>query len=198
MDRYGTRAEASFMLLFVPAIAAGIYALMRFTPRIDPGRENYENFDKAYREIRFVILAYLAVIHVTMLLIMIGMKIDIGRVDVFSLGVLLIVIGAISGKIRPNWFVGFRTPWTLTSKLSWTHSQRAAGWMSIAVGLFALPAAFLPPPWNIGVVLAAIILGTAGIVVYSYLLWRKDRERISPAGTTPAENKADEKKGVRD
>ena len=55
------------------------------------------------------------------------------------MGVLFIVLGNFMGKIRPNWFVGVRTPWTLSSKLSWDKTHRLAGWLFMLMGaLFAL------------------------------------------------------------
>ena len=60
--------------------------------------------------------------------------------------------------------------------------------MFIILWLFTVVAAFLPTPWNIAAVLAASLLGTAGLILYSYLVWRRDQERIPPAGTTAADD----------
>ena len=104
-----------------------------------------------------------------------------------SMGVVFLVLGAVLGKVRPNWFVGVRTPWTLSSKLSWTHSQRAGGWMFVGLGLATFPAAFLPGPWNLAVVLGGALLATAWLLLYSYFVWGRDPDRVPPAGTTPAD-----------
>mgnify|MGYP000052596555 CR=1 FL=1 len=45
------------------------------------------------------------------------------------------VVGGLMGKIRPNWFVGIRTPWTLTSKVAWVRTHRLGGWLFVAQGL---------------------------------------------------------------
>jgi uncharacterized membrane protein len=49
------------------------------------------------------------------------------------LGVLFTVLGALMGKIRPNWFIGVRTPWTMTSKTSWVRTHRTAGYVFVAI-----------------------------------------------------------------
>ena len=103
------------------------------------------------------------------------------------MGVLMVVIGAVSGKVRPNWFVGVRTPWTLSSKLSWTHTHRAASWIFMLLGLATFPAAFLPAPWSLAAVFGSLLLGTVWLLLYSYVLWRRDPDRVSPSGTTPAD-----------
>jgi uncharacterized membrane protein len=184
VDRYGGKWEG---LLLVPAIATGLYLLMLFLPRIDPGKANYERFQTAYWVIRFVVLAQLAVLYATVLLTGLGHSVDVSRVMLLSLGVVFLTLGGIMGKVRPNWFVGVRTPWTLSSKLSWTHTHRAAGWTFIVVGLATFPAAFLPVPWNLAAVLGVPLLATAWLVLYSYLVWRRDPDRVPPSGTTPAD-----------
>ena len=179
-----------FMLLFVPAVSSGLYLLMLLLPLVDPGRANYERFGAAYWVIRFVVLAHMTVLHTVMVLSTLGHRVDIARIMLLSLGVIFIALGSIFGKIRPNWFVGLRTPWTLSSKLSWTHSHRAAGWTFIALGFFTFAAAFLPLPWNLFLILGATVLASTGLVFYSYLVWRRDPERVPPSGTTPAEDQS--------
>ena len=188
VDRWGTKSDAPVPLLLLPGVCVGLYLLLLFLPRIDPGRANYDHFQTAYWVGRFVVLGHLAVLHAVVLLRTLGHNVDVTRVMLMSLAVLLLVLGSILGKIRPNWFVGVRTPWTLSSKLSWTHSQRAGGWMFIILGIVAFPAALLQVPWNLVVVLGGALLGTAGLVFYSYLVWRRDPDRVPPSGTTPADD----------
>jgi uncharacterized membrane protein len=91
----------------------------------------------------------------------------------------------VMGKIRPNWFVGVRTPWTLSSKASWTKTHRLAGWLFIAMGCLAVAWAMVQTPWML-VLMVSIDVGCAIlIVVYSYVVYRKDPLRTSPAGTSP-------------
>jgi uncharacterized membrane protein len=187
VDHWGTRPEAAIPLLILPAVSVVMYLFLLVLPLIDPGRANYNRFGVVYWVIRFVVLANFAVLHAVVLVSTLGHVVDVARIMLLSAGVMLLVMGSVMGKVRPNWFVGVRTPWTLSSKLSWTHSQRAGGWMFIVVGLLTLPAAFLPAPWNIAVFLGALILGPLGLVVYSYLVWRRDTDRVPPTGTTPAD-----------
>ncbi|MEN6407071.1 MAG: DUF1648 domain-containing protein [Thermoguttaceae bacterium] len=184
IDGYGGKWEG---LLLLPTIVVGLYLLMLAVPRIDPGRANYESFKKAYWVIRLVVLAYMAVLHATILLITLGHRLEMNRIVLLSSGVLLLILGSVLGKVRPNWFVGVRTPWTLSSKQSWTRSQRAGGWMLITAGIVTLPAAFLPAPWNLALFLGTLLLGTLWLVLYSYLIWRHDPERTTPSDTTPAD-----------
>jgi uncharacterized membrane protein len=184
VDRYGGKWEG---LLLMPVVAAGIYLLMLVLPRIDPGRANYDGFQHAYRVIRLAILAFLALFHAAIIATALGCTLDIARLALLANGVLLLVLGNVMGKIRPNWFCGIRTPWTLSSKLSWTRTHRMGGRLFVLLGLLTFGATFLPPPWNVAIFLGPTLLATAWLVIYSYLVWRRDPDRVPPSGTTPAE-----------
>jgi uncharacterized membrane protein len=90
------------------------------------------------------------------------------------------------GKIRPNWFVGVRTPWTLSSKLSWDKTHRLAGWLSLVMGAMFAVVAFYHNAWTFAAMLIVVVGSLAWMVVYSYLVYRNDPDRVPPAGTSPS------------
>lgn len=182
VDRYGGKVEG---LLMLPLLSLGIYILMLFLPRIDPGRANYQRFAGAYSTIRVAVTALMAVICGVTNLWIRGYQVDMSLVVSLAVGALLIVIGNLMGKIRPNWFVGIRTPWTLSSKLSWTKTHRLGGWLFIVMGLAFIAAGIARSPWAF-IAAAAIAIGSAvWMFVYSYLVWRDDPDKLPPAGTLP-------------
>jgi len=99
---------------------------------------------------------------------------------------MFLMLGNVMGKIRPNWFVGVRTPWTLSSKTSWTKTHRLAGWLFIGMGLLAFAWALVQTTWMFVAMMAVDVACAVLIVVYSYLVYRTDPLRSSPAGTSPA------------
>lgn len=105
-----------------------------------------------------------------------------------AMGVLFIVLGNIMGKIRPNWFIGVRTPWTLSSKLSWTKTHRLSGWLFIFMGLLAIAWGILQTRWFLVSMIAIDVVCAIWMMVYSYLVYAKDPARQSPAGTLPSSN----------
>ena len=90
------------------------------------------------------------------------------------------------GKIRPNWLVGIRTPWTLTSKESWVKTHRVGGWTFVLVGLVVIVSLALPVAPALVISLGALVLGLAWTVIYSYLVWRKDPIRYPAIHSRPA------------
>jgi uncharacterized membrane protein len=186
VDGYGGKFVG---LLLLPMIAVGLYLLLRFIPRIDPARANYESFAGTYLLIRVVLMLYLGYFYLVM-------NLALGEPEGFpfdqlvygAVAVLFIVLGAAMGKIRPNWFAGVRTPWTLSSKLSWVKTHRIAGWVFIASGAVTGIAAVFSGPAAFVVMMATILPGTAFLFVYSYWVWRDDPDRVAAQDTTPAES----------
>jgi uncharacterized membrane protein len=183
IDRYGGKVEG---LLAMPAIALVVYLAMLLLPRVDPGRANYEGFAGVYATLRLAVLVVLAGVYGVVLLSMRGRSIDSGAIVSLLVGALLVLVGNLLGKVRPNWFVGIRTPWTLSSKLSWTHTHRAGRWIFIATGLLLMATAGLHGTWVTWTVVGFGAAGVFGLVVYSYRVWRRDPDKTPPAGTLPA------------
>jgi uncharacterized membrane protein len=182
VDRYGGKFEG---LLLLPLVSLALYLLLLVLPLFDPGKANYRTFAGAYNLIRLMITLFLSAIYAVGVLVSLGYHVDMNTVIGLALGVLFIVLGNVLGKIRPNWFVGVRTPWTLSSKLSWTKTHRLAGWLFIVMGLLAVAWAILQNAWMLGVMITVDIACGISLVVYSYLIYRKDPARMSPADTQP-------------
>jgi immunity protein, SdpI family len=181
-DRMGGRAE----LLLLPLASLGTYVLLRVLPRIDPGRDNYAQFGDAYAAIRLLILAGLTAMAAVTVLAAGGAPVNVSRVMGVITGLLVAGLGNLMGKVRPNFFVGIRTPWTLTSKRAWVKTHRVGGWVMTAFGIVMALAAVSGFATVSGVLGAAGGIAVVGLAVYSFLVWRTDPERTSPAGTQPA------------
>ena len=136
------RVQPRSTLLFIPLISIGVLLLALLLPRIDPGRENYRNFETSYWKVILAFLIYLGGFHGLICYAAAGHKVNMTSALAVMVGILLIVIGNFMGKLRPNWMIGIRTPWTLSSKRSWDKTHRLGRWvmmfMGVATGLIAL------------------------------------------------------------
>ncbi len=174
VDRYGDKFEG---LLLMPLMTLGIYLLLVFLPRIDPLRANYELFEGTYAILRLVFTVIFALIYAVSLLSAHGYPIDTSLLIPLLVGGMLIVVGNFMGKIRPNWFVGIRTPWTLASKRSWVKTHRLGGWLFILSGLVLVFAAVVRTPWAFALMGAWFVVFVIWMFAYSYLVWRSDPDR---------------------
>jgi uncharacterized membrane protein len=185
VDGWGNRGVA---LLTVPIAAVAIDALLRALPRIDPGGENYRSFPGAYRAARLALLVVLAGVHAVLVASALGFRFDVVRVVFAGVGVLHVVLGGVMGKLRPNWFIGIRTPWTLSSKRSWVRTHRVAGVVFVLGGAAMTAAALLRPSSALAAIFAFALGPYPVLIGYSWWVWRRDPERLPPAGTRPAED----------
>lgn len=180
VDRYGGKFEG---LLLLPLMALGLYLLMRYLPNIDPGRLNYARFGGAYTAIRAGVLLLMAGIYAMVIAWVLGSPVDMSRAVPLAVGALFVLFGSVLGQVQPNWFVGIRTPWTLSSTESWSRTHRLGGWLFIALGvLFALTGLLKIGSFGF-VVIGAAVAVVAVLVVYSYVIWRNDpSRRTTPNG----------------
>src|SRR6185312_6783385 len=97
-----------------------IYALL---PVISPRKFEIAPFARTYGIIVMATLAFLLVVGTTALLAGAGYHVSVELVAPIAVGALLMVIGNFMGKFRKNFFVGIRTPWTLTSEMVWERTH---------------------------------------------------------------------------
>jgi len=170
-------------LLLVPGIILLIGLIFAAIPFIDPRREHQERSTTARIWILGATMVLLGGVHAVSVLTVLGARFDIGRVVVIGVSGMFIVIGNFLGKTRSNWFVGIRTPWTLSSERAWSQTHRLGGYLFMAAGVVSITLALVTPPvvFAYGMFVAA---GLAGLVpvVYSYFAWRSDPDRRSWGG----------------
>jgi uncharacterized membrane protein len=187
VDGYGGKFTG---LVLLPLIMLGMYVLLLVLPKLDPGRANYPNFAGAYNLIRFTLTLFFCCIYLVGVLVALGHHVSMNTVVGLAMGAMFIVLGNVLGKIRPNWFIGVRTPWTLSSKLSWSKTHRLAGWLFIVMGLVAVAWGIVQTTWMFAAMMSVCVVCGLAMVAYSYWVYTKDPERMSPAGTQPYSNNA--------
>jgi immunity protein, SdpI family len=171
-NRYGSRVEAAFLL---PAMMIVLYLILQWYPSRDPRSSNIAKFRAAYDTIVAATIAFLGVVHVLVLGQSLGWRVDITAVVFVCGGAMLVLFGNLLPLARSNFIFGIRTPWTLSSEHVWMRAQRLGGYAMVAAGLLTMAAAFLDRPAGVVVALASVILAGAIPVVYSYVLWSRDR-----------------------
>jgi uncharacterized membrane protein len=152
---------------------------MRVLPAIDPRGANYAKFGDAFETIIVSIMLFMLGLHVVMLRAALGYPVAMERVVPTGVGVLLAVIGNLLPRARPNWFVGIRTPWTLSSDRVWEKTHRFGGHIFVVGGMLIVLAALATPQWAHIVVISVVLLCTAAVFAYSYLEW-KHEQRPAP------------------
>src|SRR6266496_4870204 len=172
-DGYSSRLAAA---LIVPPIVVAMNGLFRILPRLDPRRVNYAKFQDTYWLIANAVALFLLGKHVLVMVNGLGYPVAMSRLMPVGVGLLFIVLGNSLARVQPTWFVGIRTPWTLSSDTVWRKTHRTGGWVFFTCGLaVAGAAALLPPLAAVGTILATLVAGISVPVVQSYVLWRREQ-----------------------
>jgi uncharacterized membrane protein len=159
----------------MPIVIVGLTGLFTILPKVDPKGENYAKFLDTYWLIANVVLAFTGVAHALIVANGMGYTVQVDRLLPVGVGLLLAFLGNYLTRVEPNWFIGIRTPWTLSSDTVWRRVHRTAGWLFVIAGLVVAAAAFAPrgaflPVWMVTIILAAGIP-----VVQSYVLWKREQ-----------------------
>jgi uncharacterized membrane protein len=152
-------------------VLLGLAILTPLLPCISPRKFEITPFANVYGVLMLVIQGVLLVIFTCALLAGAGHQVPISLIAALSVGVLLMVIGNYMGKLRKNFFIGIRTPWTLASDVVWERTHRFAGPLFVAAGAAWIGLSFVraQPGWMfVPVVAAAVLPG-----VYSYVVYRR-------------------------
>jgi uncharacterized membrane protein len=169
-------------VFLVPLISAALAVLLLFIPRIDPLRENIERFRETYESFIIVLLFFLLYLQALVILWNLGSRFNIAQVLSPAFGVLFYSCGILVGKARRNWFIGIRTPWTLSSERVWDRTHAIGGRLFKIAGILAFLGALLPGlVWIL--ILSPAFLISSYLVVYSYLEYRREeRSRKAEEG----------------
>jgi uncharacterized membrane protein len=157
-----------------PAIILGLTLLLQVLPRIDPWRENYARFADLYWLVVNGLLLCVLVLHVAVLAAGAGAGVSVQRVSAGGLAVLMLVLGNSMGRLRPNWFMGIRTPWTLDSADVWRRTHRVAAWLFVGAGIMTGGAALIPRINPLAVGFVVVIVAALGSAALSLVFWLQE------------------------
>lgn len=174
VDGWTGKWPGAFM---APGLALGIWLLLQVLPKLDPRRRNYERFQETYWVLVNVIIGFIGLVHVLSLGTALGWPIGVPRVILVLVGMLFVALGNYLPRLRPNWWMGIRTPWTLENDRVWRDTHRLGGKTFVAAGLVMMISAFLPPALALAALVGAMVLGAGVPLVYSYVLWRREQRR---------------------
>jgi uncharacterized membrane protein len=160
----------------LPGAMALLCALTLALPWLSPRHFEVTTFRSTYGYVMMLVVALLGYLHVAFLFgamqpaenKTIFMRFLLGGICLF-----FALMGNVMGKVRRNFWMGVRTPWTLASDTVWNQTHRLAAWMIVAAGLLGLALIMVLPAdyaW-----LALFLILPAGLVpiIYSLVLYKR-------------------------
>ena len=161
----------------IPAVLIGMYLLLLFIPLLDPRKERYAEFVKPYSVFRNFILFIMTLIYFISSFNNLGFNFNVGMWVSGAVGLLFIVLGNYLGKIKMNWFVGIRTPWTLSSEVVWNKTHRFGGKVFILAGIVMFLTSLAPMSWRLPLFVFDLIILLFGTIVYSYIVYLAEKKK---------------------
>ncbi|AVX20971.1 MULTISPECIES: SdpI family protein [Carboxydocella] len=156
---------------FPLALNLGIYLLLVSLPALDP-KAKIEKFQQVLDMVRLFIHGLLTVIFVIALLNSLGYAIPVDKTVPALISLLFIFLGNYLGKLRPNYFIGIRTPWTLENEQVWQKTHRVSGPVWMGAGLVGLIGSFRGGAIAFGFFFGALMAATAFSLWYSWKVYQ--------------------------
>ncbi len=157
----------------IPLIMIACVGLFAVLPRIDPYKKNYEKFQDYYEGFVLLFILFMLAIHVQIILWSIGYQISPNLTFPFLIGALFIYIGFLLGHAERNWFVGIRTPWTLSNETVWKKTHEIGGKLFKIAGVISF-IGVLAGEYAFLFILVPVIIVAVFTVAYSYFEYQKE------------------------
>jgi uncharacterized membrane protein len=160
---------------FLGSLSVLLYGLLRYLPRIDPAGNRQP---ATYQKLRLVVT--LMVASTLSWVIYSALHAEGNPAPVNGLLVIISLMLAGMGNylttVKPNYFVGFRTPWTLHSTTVWQKTHQLGGRLLFAGGLLGVVLMLvLPAPYQMGIFLGIILVTALTPLVFSYIYYRREK-----------------------
>jgi uncharacterized membrane protein len=163
-------------IFLIPLISIFLFLLLWAIPKIDPLRMNIEKFRKHYDGFVLIFLGFMLYVQVLIISSNIGIEYNMTQMLSPAFGILFYYCGFLVENTKQNWFIGIRTPWTLSSEKVWNKTHKIGGKLFKASGVIAL-FGFILPSYALFLMAAPVILAAVYTVVYSYFEYRKEEKK---------------------
>ncbi len=171
VNGYGGR----WTLFLFPAMMAFMLVLFYFLPALSPKHFEVDTFRPTYLYIMDIVLGLFFYMQGVLLYtvyenVHVGASIDPGRGFIAGLFLFFALMGNQLGKVRRNFYIGFRVPWTLASDRVWNDTHRLAAWVMFAAGIVG----FLLTISGVWIVIPIVLLVASALipVIYSFVHYK--------------------------
>lgn len=169
IDAYGPK----WMQFVLSGIGLFVYGLLLVVPKIDPKRANIAKFADKYEWLRLGFQLFFSALIIVTTFVALGWNVDVGMIVKLGVSLLFIFIGNYMGKMKQNYMIGVKTPWTLADEDVWNRTHRVTGYVWVMLGSVMAICAFWNT-WFTGIIfIGAVFLMVVIPLVYSYVIFKQ-------------------------
>jgi uncharacterized membrane protein len=162
-------------VFLMPLITLGLMVLFLVIPHIDPLKANIAQFRESFNLFIILIIAFMLYVHGLTLAWSLGFtNFKMSAAMLPFMGVLFIAIGLMLRKAKRNFFIGIRTPWTLSSDSVWDKTHQLGSVLFMVSGAFAILGGFFGGMTAFWLMFVPLMGSTLFLVIYSYVLYRNE------------------------
>lgn len=165
-------------LFLFPIIMTFLTFLFFIIPEIDPLKENIKEFRKYYDNFILLFFLFLFLIHLQIILWNYGIKISPNLILPSGFGFLFFYTGILLEKTKRNWFIGIRTPWTLSKDKVWEKTHKIGSKLFKILGFIAFLSIFFSK-YSLIIILSSSIFSIIFLFFYSYFLYKEERNEVN-------------------
>ena len=177
-SHWGTNGQVNGYLnkniaLFISPVILLITSIMFVAiPKIDPLKANFDLFKEYYYGLVVIISLFLFAMHLHTIAWNLGIKVNPNTIMPIALGVLFFYIGMMLKHTKPNWFVGIRTPWTISNNTVWEKTHKLGATLFKLSGIISI-IGVLASNLAIYFAIVPILISTVVLIAYSYVEYKK-------------------------
>ena len=174
-DGFGSKSKLWFVVILMTVVSAGTYLLITNLPKIDPKKTAGQS-PELYHKIAVVLVVFLCALNIVIIYSSVSGSFNMSKLMFPLLGLMITLLGNYMHSIKPNYFVGFRTPWTLENEDNWRKTHQLVGKLWVPGGILITILTLLLPA-KTGFIIFLCIIGIITIIpgIYSYLYFKKNQ-----------------------
>lgn len=162
-------------VFLMPLVTLGLFLLFLVIPNIDPNKANIAKFRESFNLFIVLFVVFMLYIHGLTLAWSLGYTgFKMSQAMLPAMGLLFILIGSMLRQAKRNWFIGIRTPWTLSSDAVWDKTHRLGSVLFMFSGVLAFIGSFFGGMLAFWFLFVPLIGSTLFLLVYSYVMYQRE------------------------
>jgi len=175
IDNWGSKYTLIGLVFFMPIFT---YIMMLVVPKIDP-KNRIETMGGKYDQFKFILVTFMSVLSMFIIYISKNQKLSSPSMILVLVGILFVFMGNYFKVIKPNYFIGIKTPWTLENEEVWKLTHLLAGKMWVIGGIaIVIGSLIVPEDINFYIFMSITAVISFVPIVYSYFIYKKLKNTI--------------------
>lgn len=175
IDRYGEKMELVLIPILLPLL---IYLIFLVIPKIDP-KNNLNKMGNKFEMIKILLTTFMSILALFIIYSAKNQSFSNPNYMILLVGIMYIILGNYFKTIKPNYFLGIRTPWTLENETVWKKTHRLGGKLWFTGGIMVvLSSLVFNKEFNFTIFMIVTVIIALVPVLYSFIIFNKHKAHI--------------------